>query len=54
MTAPTWEYVNPSELATNGIHTEQELDQIREQIMFPVEHLWCEILVHAYIKHFVI
>ena len=37
MTAPTWEYVNPSELATNGIYTEQELDQIRERIMFPVE-----------------
>ena len=24
MIAPTWEYVNPSELATNGIYTEQE------------------------------
>ena len=36
-TAPTWEYVNPSELATNGIYTEHELDQIRERIMFPVE-----------------
>ena len=37
MTAPTWEYVNPSELVTNGIYTEQELDQIKERIMFPVE-----------------
>ena len=37
MTAPTWEYVNPSELATNDIYTEQELDQIRERVMLPVE-----------------
>ena len=37
MTTPTWEYVSPAELATNGIYTEQELDQIRERIMFPVE-----------------
>ena len=29
MTAPTWEYVNSSKLATNGIYIEQELAQIR-------------------------
>ena len=37
MTAPTGKYTNLSELATNGIHTEHELDQIRERIMFSVE-----------------
>ena len=37
MTAPAWEYTNPSELATNRIYTEHELDQIRERIMFLLE-----------------
>ena len=37
MTKPTWEYINPAELATNGIYSDQELDQIRERIIFPVE-----------------
>ena len=37
MTKPTWEYINSAELATNCIYTEQELDQLRERIMFPVE-----------------
>ena len=37
MTRPTWKYTNPAELATSGIYTEKELDQIRERIMFPVE-----------------
>ena len=37
MTKPTWEYINPAELATNGIYSDKELDQIRERIMFPVE-----------------
>ena len=37
MTRSTWKYTNPAELATSGIYTEKELDQIRERIMFPVE-----------------
>ena len=37
MTKPTWEYINPAELATNGIYSDKEPDQIRESIMFPVE-----------------
>ena len=37
MTRPTWKYTNRAELATSGIYTERELDQIRERIMFPVE-----------------
>ena len=37
MTKPTWEYIIPVQLATNGIYTEQELEQLRERIMFPVE-----------------
>ena len=37
MTKPTWEYINPAELATNGIYTEQDVEQLRERIMFPVE-----------------
>ena len=35
MTKPTWEYINPAELVTNGIYTEQE--QLSERIMIPVE-----------------
>ena len=37
MTKPTWKYTNPSELATNGIYSEQEIEQLRERIMFPIE-----------------
>ena len=37
MTKPTWEYMNPAEFATNGIYSEQELEQLRGRIMFPVE-----------------
>ena len=37
MTKPTWEYISPVELATNGIYSNTELDQIRERISFPVE-----------------
>ena len=36
MIIPTWKYTNPTTLATIGIYTEKELDQIRERIMFPV------------------
>ena len=37
MARPTWKYTNPAELATSGIYTEKELDQIRKRIMFLVE-----------------
>ena len=34
---PTWEYINPASLATSGIHTEKDLEELRDRIMFPVE-----------------
>ena len=37
MTKPTWKYTNPSELATNGIYSEQEIEQLQEHIMSPIE-----------------
>lgn len=36
-TTPTWKYTNPADLATSGIYTEEDLRDLREQIMFPVE-----------------
>lgn len=37
LSEPTWKYTNPADLATSGIYTEKDLDQLRERIMFPVE-----------------
>lgn len=37
MTKPTWRYTNPASLASNGIYTKDDLDKLREHIMFPVE-----------------
>ena len=34
---PTWKYVSPKDLATDGIYTQEDLDRLRESIMFPVE-----------------
>lgn len=33
----TWTYTNPAELATSGIYSAQELEKLRDHIMFPVE-----------------
>lgn len=33
----TWKYINAGDLATSGIYTEQEINELRERIMFPVE-----------------
>lgn len=37
LTRPTWKYVSPSYLATSGIYTSEDLDRLRNHIMFPVE-----------------
>lgn len=33
----SWKYNDPASLATSGIYTEKDLDQLRDRIMFPVE-----------------
>ena len=33
----TWEYISPASLATSGIYTEKDLEDLRDRIMFPVE-----------------
>lgn len=37
MTKPTWKYTNPASLATSGIYTQEDLEKLRDHIMFPVE-----------------
>ena len=37
LTKPTWNYVSPEHLATSGIYTSEDLDRLRNHIMFPVE-----------------
>lgn len=37
MTKPTWKYINPAELATSGIYTEKDLEELKDRVMFPVE-----------------
>lgn len=37
LTKPTWNYVSPAHLATSGIYTNEDLDRLRNHIMFPVE-----------------
>lgn len=37
-TTPIWEWTNPSSLATSDIHSQTDLDKIRDQIMFNVEN----------------
>ncbi|EZA60625.1 hypothetical protein X777_14435 [Ooceraea biroi] len=37
LTKPTWKYINPGSLATSGIYTEQDLETLRDHIMFPAE-----------------
>jgi len=37
LTRPTWKYVSPAALATSGIYSDEDLDRLRNHIMFPVE-----------------
>lgn len=37
LTQPKWKYVSPSSLATSGIYSSEDLDRLRNHIMFPVE-----------------
>ncbi|EZA48616.1 hypothetical protein X777_13628 [Ooceraea biroi] len=37
LTKPKWKYVSPSALATSGIYSTEDLDRLRNHIMFPVE-----------------
>ena len=32
-----WHYASPSDLATSGIYTQKELENLRDHIMFPAE-----------------
>jgi len=37
LTRPAWKYVSPSGLAASGIYSGEDLDRLRDHIMFPVE-----------------
>lgn len=37
LTKPTWRYVNPKDLAVSGIYTPEDLQTLRDHIMFPIE-----------------
>jgi len=37
LTKPTWRYVSPDSLATSGIYTMDDLNRLKNHIMFPVE-----------------
>ena len=37
LTKPTWKYLSPGSLATSGIYTENDLEELRDHIMFPAE-----------------
>ena len=37
LTRPTWKYVTPTALATSGIYSDEDLNRLRNHIMFPVE-----------------
>lgn len=34
---PTWQYISPKNLATSGIYSEEDLNKLRDHIMFPIE-----------------
>ena len=36
-TQATWKYNDPASLATSGIYTEKDLDELRDRIMFPMD-----------------
>ncbi|XP_076384553.1 uncharacterized protein LOC143263569 [Megalopta genalis] len=37
ITQVTWKYVSPSNLANEGIYSQEDLNQLKEHIMFPIE-----------------
>lgn len=37
LTRPKWHYVSPKNLATSGIYSNEDLDRLKNHIMFPVE-----------------
>jgi len=37
LTKPTWKYVSPGSLAISGIYTENDLEDLKDHIMFPAE-----------------
>ncbi|XP_039314963.1 uncharacterized protein LOC120359809 [Solenopsis invicta] len=37
LTKPTWKYINPGALATSGIYSQNDLEELRNHIMFPAE-----------------
>lgn len=37
LTKPKWKYVSPKSLATSGIYTSEDLERLRDHIMFPME-----------------
>lgn len=37
LTKPSWKYVSPSSLATSGIYTHEDINRLRDHIMFPME-----------------
>lgn len=36
-TSLTWKYISPKKLATSGIYSQQDIDNLREHILFPAE-----------------
>lgn len=37
LTKPKWKYIDPSNLATSGIYSTEDLERLRNHILFPVE-----------------
>ena len=37
MAKPTWKYINPGSLAMSGIYTPEDLEDLKDHIMFPAE-----------------
>lgn len=37
LTQPKWHYINAGELATSGIYSQDDLDKLRNHLMFPIE-----------------
>jgi len=37
LTKPTWKYISPGALATSGIYSQEDLEELKDHIMFPAE-----------------
>jgi len=37
LTKPTWKYFSPGALATSGIYSQEDLEELKNHIMFPAE-----------------